>query len=227
MSPNGRGQVSPPSSEVAGGPRDPAAFWSLPAPNPLLITSPLFVCDAKPAGRGALAVTVSGRDRTGLLWAVCDVARRHDPGATIEAGFGQTVEDYCAIFLLLRDPLDPRRLAGLPDRLRELAAGQVEGWQIPVVARAQLRVRGPDRPGVLHGITAVLKDERSRTNIRRFDSEAYTRFPAAADPLTEAGEPVCVLHFDLELSQEAVNRSEDVRSQIAQLGPDYDSKFTL
>jgi predicted amino acid-binding ACT domain protein len=222
MSVKSQSQTSPLSPAAAGGRPGADLPWPFPAPVPLLVTAPLFVCEAKPAGRGRLAVTVSGRDRTGLLRALCQVASRHDQAVTIEAGFGRAIEDYCAIFLLLSHPLDPRRLAGLAERFRELMAEPVAGWQIPVASAARLRVRAPDCAGVLRGVCSVLDDEAGRANIRRFEFEAFARFPAGAEPLVEAAEPVCELHFDLELSAAALSRVEEMRVRIEQLGPGYD-----
>src|SRR5205823_4243561 len=159
---------------------------------------------------------------TGLLRAVCEAAHRHDPAVTVEAGFGRAAEDYCALFLLLRHPRDPRRLAGLAERFRELAAGPVPGWQIPAAAAARLRVRAPDRAGVLREVCAVLDDEAGRANIRAFESEAFGHFPAGAEPLAEAAEPVCELRFQLELSAAALRRVHDMRARIEQLGPGYE-----
>jgi predicted amino acid-binding ACT domain protein len=226
MNPKGQAQGIPRQGAQADPPAPPVP-WPFPEPEPLAVTARLLVCEGQSAGGGALAVTISGRDRTGLLAAVCDLVHRSDDAVQIEAGSAQAVEDFFVLFLVLRHPTDRRWLPGMVARFREMASGQVEGWQIPVAARARLEVTAPDRPGVLLGICKVLNDERARVNIRRFESETLARFPAGPDPFAGPIEPMCVLRFEIELSRAAVDSAEDLRSRLTQSGPGREIRLVL
>lgn len=200
--------------------------WPQLSPAPVPVATRLLTCEAKPANRTTYAVSISARDRTGLLFAVLDAVQRHDSEAIIEAGFARAVEDYGVVFLVVADAVDPRRLTGLDERIRKLATEPIAGWQIPVAATALLEVRTEDRPGLLRDLAAIFQEERFRANLRDGTIEAYAHFAAGPESF-EGAVPMCCFRLELELSKAAEENLADIRARVTALASRGHVKLTL
>jgi glycine cleavage system regulatory protein len=150
-------------------------------------------------GFNTVALTACAEDRTGLLHALCALLLQVDVSLTVDGAAVSRIEDFAFVSFVVRlwcgDPREALQALG-----RRLADRPVapDGQQIVVSNRRCIVIRGPDRPGFLLDVTAVLL--KHDVNIVALNTKTWMMCPEGLD----GGLPVWTLRFDVELTVDAV-----------------------